>query len=162
MEEDFWYEFNLWVKREAAEKVVLINETTKLGIRNIIRQGMEEQLNHRLIAKNLLDKGFKINIARARRIARTETGMGAAKSIDFAMGQTRLMKEKEWVSALDSRTRTKNFNHVRANGERVAMDGMFMNTGEDLEYPKDSGGSAGNVINCRCVALYHTRIKPAA
>jgi uncharacterized protein with gpF-like domain len=133
-------------------------DTTKKAIRNIIKKGTEDLLSHQQIAKKIVSTGRGISIVRAKKIARTETGTGAAKSIHSAMDNSRLVKEKEWVSALDSRTRRKLFNHVIPNGERVPMEEYFKKTGEDLEYPKDSAGSAGNVINCRCVALYHTSI----
>ena len=42
------------------------------------------------------------------------------------------------------------FDHVSAHGEEVPSDGLFVMTGEELEYPGDGRGSAGNIVNCRC------------
>jgi hypothetical protein len=59
---------------------------------------------------------------------------------------------KEWVAILDRRTREA---HVRADGQRVPVNEPFQVGGELLQFPRDPRGSAGNVINCRCVAVYN-------
>ncbi len=61
--------------------------------------------------------------------------------------------KKEWVTVLDSRTRTA---HVLADGQRVDIDDSFIVDNERLMFPADTslGATAGNVINCRCIASY--------
>ena len=96
---------------------------------------------------------------RAEVIARTETIRAHAE------GQLesfrRLGMEKagiivEWLTAGDERVRDEEFSHVAADGEKVGIDDYFQATGEALLYPGDFGGSPGNIINCRCIALYNT------
>ncbi len=51
----------------------------------------------------------------------------------------------------DSKTRE---DHAEADGQEVGMDEPFDVGGEQLMYPGDPAGSAGNVINCRCTVIY--------
>lgn len=84
------------------------------------------------------------------RIARTQTTRLENKaridaySVGDKMGYTMV---KEWVAVNDDRTRPA---HRHANGQQVLLDQPFNVGGEELMYPGDSNGSAGNVINCRC------------
>lgn len=56
---------------------------------------------------------------------------------------------KEWIAILDSKTRS---NHAQADGQIVPVNESFSVGGESLRYPRDPNGSAGNIINCRCVS----------
>ena len=63
---------------------------------------------------------------------------------------------KEWVTALDDKVRdgsSSEFDHTAAHGEAVELKAAFEATGESLEFPGDPGGSAGNIINCRCALV---------
>ena len=159
--EDFWAEMNNYIGVTALRKVQQIDGTTREMFRVIINKGLEAGKSHIEIAKDLRNTGTIQKTWRARRIARTETHSVTTHSLHTAAKNTRLMKEKEWLSARDSRTRAgKIFNHVRANGERVGMDALFQDTGEGLMYPGDyQRGTAGNIINCRCIQLFHTNYK---
>ena len=63
---------------------------------------------------------------------------------------------KIWRSQGDSRVRTGVFNHLSADGQRVPVSEPFTVSGESLMWPGDTsyGASVGNVINCRCSAIY--------
>lgn len=90
-------------------------------------------------------------------IATTETGIIAEKS--KWVEATNLKKHKsmkmfkQWVSNLDEVTRVP---HVFADGQRQEVDNPFTVGGERLMAPLDSsmGASAGNIIRCRCSAVY--------
>ena len=91
---------------------------------------------------------------RAMTIARTESGI-AMESMQNESYKKNKVDMKQWISTLDDRTRTKEdgeFDHVRANGEKVKVGEMFVKTGEPLEHPLDPNGSPGNIINCRCTS----------
>lgn len=62
---------------------------------------------------------------------------------------------KEWVTMGDSRVRP---GHRAADSQQVPSDQPFMVAGERLMHPGDRslGASIGNVINCRCSAVYDT------
>ena len=48
------------------------------------------------------------------------------------------------------RTRQGTFNHLVMNQKRVPLDKPFNVSGQNLMFPGDPNGSAGNVVNCRC------------
>lgn len=60
---------------------------------------------------------------------------------------------KRWVATLDKRTRD---HHLHMNGEVVAMDKPFSN---GLMFPGDPDGPPGEIINCRCRAVYRRTFK---
>lgn len=94
--------------------------------------------------------------AKAERIVRTELtrayGMNSQAGFDGIGGQLsedeqKLLK-KRWVSAkIPGRTRQE---HWDADGQEVPYDEPFEVGGEELMYPGDPNGSAGNTINCLC------------
>lgn len=159
VKDDFWAAILPWITREVAKKVVQVGDTTKRLIRIVIQKGLEEGKGLKQVAKELRKIKNITNPVRAERIARTETHTAMTKSFRTAVDSTRLETEREWSSAKDERTRNLDagdaFDHVVANGERIKKGEMYKRTGESLEYPGDSKGSAANIINCRCVELYH-------
>ncbi|MBW2363565.1 MAG: hypothetical protein JRF25_00540 [Deltaproteobacteria bacterium] len=163
--DEFWNSIGKWSTTEAAKKIRSIQRTTKGVIARVIHKGMEKGESHLDIAKRIRKTSAAINPHRSKTIALTETHGAAVKAVDTAVASTRIEMEREWVSAKDDRTRTRDksnrFEHYRsfpngADGEKVAQDGKFKGTGQALDYPGDSKGSAGNVIRCRCVLIYHT------
>jgi len=93
----------------------------------------------------------------ALRIARTETTAAANFAAVEAGKVSGFVMEKEWISALDDRTRG---DHAGANGQRVLEGDKFNVGGEMLSYPGDPAGSAGTVVNCRCtIAIVAKRDK---
>lgn len=161
--DEFWAELNSWMSTEAGRKIRHIQDTTKRNIARTIRKGMEEGESHRTIAKRVRKTGRISTPRRAVTIARTETHTASVKSVDSAIGSTRILMEREWVSARDDRTRSRirkdRFEHylkfpAGPDGEKVAQDGKFTKTGEALSYPGDPAGSAANTVQCRCVLLY--------
>lgn len=87
------------------------------------------------------------------RIARTQTtrlenkGRFDAYKAGAEMGYDLV---KQWVAIGDEKTRDA---HLKANGQTVDYDKPFIVDGEELMYPGDPNGSAGNVINCRCTMI---------
>jgi len=82
-------------------------------------------------------------------IARTET----MTSVNFGQQvvyESEGVKQKEWTATQDERTRP---DHLDADAQVVAIDEAFTVGGQQLEYPGDPRGDAGNVINCRCTIL---------
>jgi hypothetical protein len=150
----FWTFFFGWIRRYAAVKVVQISTTTKNIIKRILKYGEEDGLSYREIAKYIKQKTPILTMYRAARIARTEIHTGVNTSIHESVRVTNRVKEKEWIAAMDIRTRQ---THMDADGERVGMEEMYMDTGEPLRFPGDPNGSAENIINCRCSEIFHTR-----
>ena len=148
-------EMEPWMRAHSQTQTDRINKTTISILAGLVALRVQENASAAEIAAELTAVEEMSNRARAATIARTETHTAYAKSVHESVRASGVpMEEKEWLSALDERTRME---HIVANGERVPMNEPFMATGEPLDYPGDPGGSLWNIINCRCVALYHTR-----
>lgn len=80
-----------------------------------------------------------MSVARAKTIARTETGRLVSQATNEAYEQSELVTGKEWITAGDDRVRDE---HVMNAGVIVSTNEMFP-SGE--QYP------AQHTINCRCV-----------
>ena len=109
------------------------------------------------VAESLaLQKRFQIDLSNAMRIVRTEgnrinqTGRLDAGDEAVKRGCDLL---KQWDATLDSVTRPA---HREADGQIVEWDEDFTVDGEKLKAPC-IGGSASNVINCRCQLLKRPR-----
>lgn len=104
--------------------------------------------------------------ADSARIAATEvqTGAESAKRIESASfeytvsglataGLALVDYEKEWHTRGDKEVRPA---HRAVDFEKIDAADLFTVGGERLAYPADSthGATAGNVINCRCSAIY--------
>jgi hypothetical protein len=149
----------LFITEWVARRVTRIDRTTENQIRAVIRNGQDEGLSVPQIGKNIRDYAAPMSATRANIIARTETHTAANYGAQTAAELTGLKMRKEWVSAQDERTRTSppdEFDHVEADGQVVDMNEAFTVGGEQLMFPGDPGGSAGNVINCRCAVVYLT------
>lgn len=146
----------------------LMNEKTTDDVYKIIRRGIDNSDTTQQIANQIAgvySNADKV-LYRADRIARTET-LGA-----LSIGQNRLTKEaaktipdlkKLWISTEDNRTRgnpgglyaDSKCDHWGLHGQVVDQDAKFKEprSGEMLDFPRDPGGSAANVINCRCTFI---------
>jgi uncharacterized protein with gpF-like domain len=134
-----------------ADKVTQISSTTREQIIRLIHAGELEGLGTREIAKSITERIPSISNVRANTIARTETHSAAGFANESAAEATGLNLKKEWVAFKDGREREA---HADADGQVVNRDESFTVDGEQLQYAGDPSGSAGNIINCRCVVLY--------
>jgi len=145
-----------WIVNYSAQKVVRISDSLKRLIRASIRRGNDEDEPPRVLARRIrAETHGEIGKHRAQRIARTETHVAAMFGSNAAAEATGLDLDKEWGATEDARTRLA---HSIADGETVAKDADFIVGGERLRYPGDPHGSAGNIINCRCVILWRPRV----
>ena len=103
-------------------------------------------------------------------IARTEVGFVHAQSQWATIKKLGIPPNelvKIWLTSRDSRVRglnpRDNANHVVLDGKRRFLNQRFSN---GLLYPRQPGGRASEVINCRCVLLFERkkgkmrRVKP--
>lgn len=96
----------------------------------------------------------RIGYNNAIRIARTEGHRIQTTATMDAMTAAKDMGAKvvkQWDAALDARTRD---SHVKVDGEIRELDKRFSN---GLMYPGDPGGSAAEVVNCRCALLQRAK-----
>jgi len=151
MAEEFWRAFHIWTLNLATKKVNDINKTTKKLIRKVIQDTANEGGSYDVIAENIIKQARGINKSRAMRIARTEVHAASVQAIDESVKSTRVKFDKIWTAKIDERTR---IDHKKVNGQRRAQTDYFDVGGEKLMMPGDPKGSAGNIVNCRCVARY--------
>lgn len=153
-----------WVLENVGTRIVSVRGTYVEYIKQIIAKGIEDEKTIVQIAKELKELINKPNFYRwqALRIARTETTTAANRGAVEAGENSRLVYEKVWISAQDSRVRTNppsQYDHKEMNGRRVDKDQPFNVNGELIMYAgaaltvNDNPSHGANVINCRCANL---------
>lgn len=129
-----------------------ITETTKDIIRRVILAGVQEGLNAREVAKEIVEKS-EMSAYRALMIVRTETTAAANAGSYFSAQKSRIVMTKVWIAATDNRTR---HDHREVNGKTVDLEDSFTVGAYKMLYPGDRGGNGRPVvgpeetINCRC------------
>ena len=154
--QNFYNNLAFWINIHSAKKVQQVNDTTIRQIKRIIANKMAEDKTNSEIADDIEQIEEIASKSRAETIARTETHSVAVMAIDTTIRNSVIgdaLDKKEWVTFEDERTRE---SHIEANGQEVDINDSFYVGGEYLEFPGDPGGRPDNIINCRCVTLYHT------
>jgi len=143
---------SLWARFQSAVMIKNISETTREIIKRTVNQGLDKGKSNQVIAKEIKERLTGPSAAkRAIRIARTETHNATQRGSYETASQAPIEMEKEWGATEDARTR---LTHNLADGQVVAIDKPFTVGGIRMMYPGDPKGTAKEVINCRCVALY--------
>ena len=139
------------VELETAERVTAVTQTTKDVLSLQIQQSITDGQTLQEASRALRERFNFITRYRSEMIARTEI-ISASNAGSFKGAEsTGLPLDKIWISARDARTRD---DHFDSHGQRRDMGQPFNVGGEALRFPGDPRGSAGNVINCRCVPGY--------
>ena len=152
-------------------RITTVRESFFEAIVDLFSRRLERDQDLREVTKEIqkIVKQPKFYKWQAERIARTES-TAASNYAALQAGDVSMFKmQKEWISAHDNRTRGNDnsdlFDHVEMDGVRVGRYEKFkmvsaVGVGDDLDYPGDPTGEAGNVINCRCtVAVIPERDK---
>jgi SPP1 gp7 family putative phage head morphogenesis protein len=151
----FWAAIKRWAENHAARKIVEIAETTRKHIANRLFHGVSDGKSNPEIARDIRETlGGAPAKRRAETIARTETHTATQTGGAESARDTGLALIGEWAAVEDHRTRP---DHAAADGQTIEMGGRFIVGGEALRYPGDPHGSARNIINCRCVALWRPK-----
>ncbi len=140
---------------KGGDRIVSVRNGYIKHIKEIIATGLNDNKTIPEITSQLqkLFKSRKWYRWQSLRIARTETTTAANFAAVTASRVSGVLMSKEWISSLDPRTRRpphSHYDHYVMNGVRVDVDKDFDVSGEEMEYPGDPKGSAGNTINCRC------------
>ena len=94
----------------------------------------------------LLKRNRDAAIRSARTIVTGAENKGRMDSYHRAE-QDGIILEKEWLAAIDSRTRDW---HAELNGKTAPIDEPFENAIGKIMYPGDPSADGANVYNCRC------------
>ena len=132
------------LERRAEFFILSMLNTDFKQLRDIITQGLSDGVGVEEIGRNLRKYFDDMTTARARTIARTETGRLVSQATDEAYRQSSVVTGKIWLTARDNKVReiegTVN-DHVHNENKTVAPGGVFPN-GE--QFPGEL------TINCRC------------
>jgi len=124
-----------------------VSETTLEIVERMIREANDSNWTVQQFAQNLSDKAADLGPWRARLWARTESAKVDNYGAVEGFKETEFVELKGWMCSFvpDSRE-----SHIAADGQEVALDDDFSVGGEQLGFPGDPRGSAGEVCNCLC------------
>lgn len=156
-----------YIEQFGAMRVEQITNATQEAMARVIASGLKQGWSVAQIAADLRDSIPEISRIRARVIARTETHSASQHASLQVARTSRLTLNKEWIPVEDHRTRdfgegdgiVDEFSHRAMEGQAVPVDQAFKvpkrdGTFENMMFPGDPNGSAGNVINCRCANVF--------
>ena len=141
--------------RRKLEKLIeetarVITDETLSEIQAVLREATGTNLTIQEIANALKDKLVdQMSPVRARRIARTETGMLENYGNLEGFKENEYVNRKMWLCSFVEASRDA---HIEADGQEVGIDDAFKVGPDLMDYPLDRshGAQAGNVINCLC------------
>jgi len=145
--------FTMTPEQDAKLKDMIFNSGTKVSkttleiVERMIHEANDSNWTVQQFAQNLSDKATDLGPWRSRLWARTESvkvdNYGAVEGFK----ETEFVELKGWMCSMvpDSRE-----SHIAADGQEVALDDDFNVGGEQLAFPGDPRGSAGEVCNCLC------------
>lgn len=153
-----------WIRENVGSRIVSVSDTISKRIGRLIEvaaeQGMSVDEMQKYLREKLDDPAF--SKYQANRIAKTEVTGAANHAASVAAENSGIVLEKIWISTKDGRTRRKpkdQFDHVHMDGVAVGQYDKFTLRSkggivDEIEYPGDPKGSAGDVISCRCTHAY--------
>ena len=145
---------NFLVNNEGS-RITTVRQSYIQFLTQIMTKGIADGKTISMIATDMtkLIKSRNFYRWQSLRIARTETTAASNYAATVSSSVSGVLMDKVWISALDARTRQppdSKFDHYNMNQIRVPLDKPFNVSGQNLMFPGDPNGSAGNVINCRC------------
>ena len=153
---DFETIIGQWLNENAGLRIVSVHQGLIDSIVKVIAQGYEDNISVADITRNL-QRQFGWYKYQALRIARTETTTATNYATVLASQDSEWVQVKKWISVQDARTRRPPhsiYDHLDMNGQIVDEFSPFFVGGENIEFPGDPKGKAGNTINCRCKVVF--------
>jgi len=132
-----------WLDKKVNVFAQQINETTFKKLKSEMAESLANEETRPQLVKRIENTYGNISKSRANTIARTEVGGVMTKGTYEAYEQMDI-PIKIWVSVGDSKTRA---SHLEMDGEERPLHTPFTN---GLQFPREAGAPAGEVINCRC------------
>ena len=156
----FAYVINEYIKANGLQNLVIqISDTLKKAITAVIEKGEAEGWGVARIVRELNDSTFPKWMA--QRIVRTELNIASNTGAMVAATEIGVEVQKEWISALDNRTRRiprDQTDHLNMDGKLSDYNEAFLVDGkkgdELMQYPGDPKASANNLCNCRCTVAF--------
>ena len=158
-----------YIAKSGLEKLTNLDATTADRVKAAFRSALvEAQLagdNSIQTATRIMEAAvedtYRSRRENANRVAQTETTFAYNFAEHEAWSQSGVVSTKLWHTQGDDFVRGEDegdeFDHAAMEGVEVGIDEAFEvpseNGVEELMFPGDDSGSAGNVINCRCILL---------
>jgi len=127
--------------------IILIEKLLKRLTPEIIEQGVGVGQAQTMLRDAIKSEWHKAKYFRTERIVRTEVNRASNWGSLEGVKSTGIPHNKIWISAFAQDSRSE---HMDADGQQVDINEPFIVGGEELHYPGDPKGSAGNTINCLC------------
>jgi len=145
-----------------SRRAAQILTTTEKQTQALIRGGMARGESAATVINSALESAPATAGLRSLLITRTESHAASQFAAFRLAQQSNIALNKIWNTTVDQQTRRlpeNNFDHLIMNGQEVSLLRAFQvptSAGgvERLQYPGDPSGSAGNVINCRCIQTF--------
>jgi len=136
-------EISSWLDNKTNVFARQINDTTFNKLKEQFAESLANEETRDQLVRRIEETYGNITKARAKMIARTEVG-GVMSKGTFESYKQMNIPIKIWVAVNDANTR---HSHSIVDGEEKPLDIPFSN---GLQYPREAGAPAGEVINCRC------------
>lgn len=156
-----------WVRDNVGDRIVSVAETMAKRIGRLVEVALEQGLSTQEMQVFLRRKLNEPSFTRyqALRIARTEVTTACGYAADKSAENSGILLDKFWVATKDIKTRRKpkdQFDHLHMDGVSVGQNETFTLRSKNgivdqLQYPGDPKGSAGDIIFCRCAVAYRPR-----
>lgn len=156
-----------WVRENVGDRIVSVAETMAKRIGRLVEVALEQGLSTQemqvFLRRKLNDPSF--TRYQALRIARTEVTTATNYAASQSAENSGIVLEKVWISTIDVRTRRKprdQFDHLHMNGQTVEQNEKFVLRSkngivDNMDYPGDVKGSAGDIIQCRCTHAFRPK-----
>ena len=154
-------------------RVESISNTTVSIVVDKVRRGLARGQSKDELIRQILNESPAVAAGRARTIVANEAHTMAQYTSQRVAEASGKLLIKVWNSVNDERTRdfglpgltgsSSDFDHRSMNGQTRPLSDSFavptrLGGFELLQFPGDPNGSAGNVINCRCIQTYKEAI----
>lgn len=155
-----------YIRQYGARKINRIATTTVTQITKIITDGQRQGKTPGEIAKALSNSLPRIAKQRAKLIAVTEVHSATQYGLYRSAILSQKPLDKIWQTMEDDRVRSfagnATYSHRAMQNTRTPLQKKFLvphvgGSFEGLLFPGDPDGSAGNVINCRCLMTFEEK-----
>ena len=160
------YALSNYITLYGATRAQQILNTTERQIQQLIGRGIAQGNSSSDVFESLIARANAIGLNRSLIITRTESH-GVSQYVSFSHAlQSSIALDKIWNTTHDQETRdfgeigrASQFNHRIMDKVRIPLRAhfrvpMLIGGSEGLMFPGHPGGSAGNIINCRCIQTY--------
>jgi HK97 family phage portal protein len=135
------------LKLQIEQAAGYFNSTTWDSISTLIEEARLNGLTIEELTQELWTNLSDLSVTRARLISRTEMNRTENSGQKEGYKQNEFVNSKGWL-CMDLPTSREA--HLAADGQEVGLNDDFVVDGQQMEYPGDPRGDAGNVCNCEC------------